>query len=154
MSMLSEELTLGPLAAELAPLIAAGEDGAILAVLNRKDISRLGKITAHDIKQYFSLIDLRIPIKDSAAASCRAVTLALEDFPVFDLKIPTVLAKFEAMLDALVVEDLIPDFTETHKQTILYLATETISRVEELGINPTITDIRVAIWNDDGSRKL
>lgn len=145
MTILSDELTIGSLSAELAPLIAAGEDRAILAVLNRKDISRLGKITAHDIKQYFSLIDLRIPIKDSTAASCRAVTLALEDFPVFDLTIPDVLAKFEAMLDALVAEELIPDFTETHKQTILYLATETISRVEELGINPTTQDIAQAL---------
>ena len=145
MTILSDELTTGPLATELAPLIAAGEDGAILSVLNRKDISRLGRITAHDIKQYFSLIDLRIPIKDSTAASCRAVTLALEDFPVFDLTIPAVLAKFEAMLDALVAEELIPDFTETHKQTILYLATETISRAEELGINPTMQDIAQAL---------
>ena len=145
MTILSDELTTGPLAAEIAPLITAGDDGAILAVLNRKDISRLGRITAHDIKQYFSLIDLRIPIKDSTAASCRAVTLALEDFPVFDLTIPAILVKFEAMLDALVAEDLIPDFTETHKQTILYLATETISRAEQLGIHPTTQDIAQAL---------
>lgn len=145
MTILLDELTTGPRAAELAPLIAAGEDGAILAVLNRKDISQLGRITAHDIKQYFSLIDLRIPIKDSTTPSCRAVTLALEDFPVFDLTNPAVLAKFEAMLDALVAEDLIPDFTETHKQTVLYLATETLSRAEELGINPTTQDIAQAL---------
>lgn len=144
MSILSDELTIGPLAEELAPLIAEGRDKEVLAVLNRKDISRLGKITAHDIKQYFSLIDLRIPIRDSAAESCRAVSLALEDFPTFDLTIPEVQAKFIAMLDALVVEDLIPDFTETHKIALLYIATEVISRAEQLGINPTENDIAVA----------
>jgi hypothetical protein len=142
---LTEELTTGPLAAELAPLIAEGNDGAVLSVLNRKDISRLGRITAHDIKQYFSLIDLRIPIKDSPAASCRAVSLALEDFPTFDLTIPEVQAKFIAMLDALVAEELIPDFTEVHKATLLYLATETISRAEQLGINPSVQDIAQAL---------
>jgi hypothetical protein len=144
MTNLNQELTAGPLAEEIAPYILSGQDGVILSILNRKDISRLGKISSHSIKQYFSLIDLRIPIKDSQAASCRAVSLALEDFPTFDLTIPEVQAKFIAMLDDLVEEELIPDFTEVHKATLLYLATETISRAEELGINPTENDIAVA----------
>jgi hypothetical protein len=112
-----------------------------LEILSRKDIQRLGRISAHDIKQYFSLIGVRIPIKDSPAESCRVVSLALEDFPIFDLRIPEIQATFISILDALVAETLIPDFTETHKQTILYLATETVSRLEEIGLNISINDI-------------
>ena len=54
MSLL-DELTTGPLAAELAPLIAAGDDGAIYAALHRKDIVADGSVTAHDIQQYLMI---------------------------------------------------------------------------------------------------
>lgn len=151
---LIDELTTGPLAAEIAPFIESGDDGAILAILNRKDIASPGRITAHDIKQYFSLIGVRIPIMDSSAPSCREVTVALEDFPVFALTIPEVYAHFVAVLDALVAETLIPDFTETDKQTILYLASTQVSRAEQAGISVTAVDIRKELWNDDGSRRI
>lgn len=141
---LATELSTGPLAQEIAPHLASGNDGAIYGILTRKDIERLGRISAHDIKQYFSLIDLRLPILDSTAPSCRAVTLALEDFPIFDLTIPEVQTKFVSMLDALVAETLIPDFTETHKNTILYLATETVSRADQLKLNVSIENIAQA----------
>lgn len=142
---LLDELTTGPLAAEIATFIASGDDGAILAILNRKDIASPGRITAHDIKQYFSLIGLRIPIMDSPAPSCREVTVALEDFPVFALTIPEVYAHFVAVLDALVAETLIPDFTEEHKQTILYLASTTVSRADQLDFPVSIQAIAQAL---------
>jgi hypothetical protein len=144
MSTLIDELTTGPLSQEIAFDLSQGNDGAVLAVLQRKDVQRLGKITAHDIKQYLSLIDVRIPIMESSAPACKAVTLALEDFPVFDLTIPMVQVKFIALLDALVAEPLIPDFTEEHKATLLTIATEQISRLDEVGLNVTAQDIAQA----------
>jgi hypothetical protein len=144
MPTLIDELINGQLSQEIAFDLAQGNDGAVLAVLQRKDISRLGKITAHDIKQYLSLIDVRIPIMESTAPACKAVTLALEDFPVFDLTIPAVQAKFIALLDALVAETLIPDFTEEHKATLLAIATEQVSRLDEIGLNATAQDIAQA----------
>lgn len=144
MTTLIEELTTGPLAQAIAFDLAQGNDGAVLSALQRKDIARLGKITAHDIKQYFSLIDVRIPIMESTALSCRAVTLALDDFPVFDLTIPMVQVKFIALLDALVAEPLIPDFTEEHKAGLLAIATEYVSRLDILGLNVTHLDIAQA----------
>jgi len=148
------ELTTGPLASELAPFVSSGEVNKINEILNRKDISVPGTITAHDIKQYFSLIDVRLAIMDSSALSCRAATQALIDFPVFDLTIPDIAAAFDAILSALVAETLIPDFTETHKQTILFLAQKKISRAEQAGILVNETLIKQAIWTDEGERRI
>jgi hypothetical protein len=45
-----------------------------------------------------------------------------------------ILGKFTQVLDGLVAEDLIPDFTEVHKLTILSLADTLISRAEQAGL--------------------
>ena len=138
---LHTELTTGPLAAELAPYITNGDDGAIYNILHRRDIIVDGSITAHDIQQYLMLIDLLIPIEESTAVSCKTAARALSLFPVFRTQIPEVKAKLISVLDGLVAETLIPDFTEIHKATILAMAQTVISRAEQIGINPTIQDI-------------
>jgi hypothetical protein len=132
---LYDELTTGPLAAEIAPFLAARNGGAIATVMTRKDIAAKGALSSHDIKQYLSLIGLRIPIMDSAAPACREASQALADFESFELSNSMILAKFTAILDGLVIETLIPDFTETHKLTILAMADKLISRAEQLGIS-------------------
>jgi hypothetical protein len=134
MTTLIEELTNGPLAAELAPHIAAGADGVVAAILNRKDIPAKGKVESHDIRQYLMLVDLLLAIESSAQPSCVAAKRALEVFPIFDLSNPMILGKFTQVLDGLVAEELIPDFTETHKLTILSLADTLISRAEQAGL--------------------
>lgn len=103
----------------------------------------IGKLTSHDIRQHLMLVDLLLPIEASTQPSCVAATRALEVFPVFDLSNPMIMAKFSAVLDGLVAEPLIPDFTEEHKLTILGLATYP-DPVAEM-------DVRKAIFNDDGS---
>lgn len=149
-----EELTTGPLAAEIAPLITSGDAQAILAVLQRKDIPSPGQISAHDIKQYFSLIGVRRKIIENTSDSCKDVTLALEDFPLFDLTIPEVYVKFIATLEGLVADTLVPDFTEEHKNTVLYLASKLVSREQQSGITFSLQAIQEEIWNDDGTRRL
>ena len=134
MTTLADELTSGPLAAELAPHIAAGADGVCAAILNRADIPVKGKATSHDIRQYLMLVDFLLAIESSQQPSCLAAKRALEVFPVFDLSNPMILGKFEQVLDGLVAEDLIPDFTETHKAVILSLADTVISRAEQAGL--------------------
>lgn len=57
---LSEELTTGPLSSEILPYIETKNFDAILAAFNRKDIAIRGKLTVHDVKQYISLLGLRI----------------------------------------------------------------------------------------------
>jgi hypothetical protein len=134
MTTLLEELTTGPLAAELAPHIAAGADGVVAAILNRADIPAKGKVLSHDIRQYLMLVDLLIAIESSSQPSCVAAKRALEVFPIFDLSNPMILGKFTQVLDGLVAEELIPDFTEVHKLTILSLADTLISRAEQAGL--------------------
>ncbi len=142
---LHDELTTGPLAVELAPLIQAGNDSAILAVLNRKDIPAKGKISAHDIQQYLMLYDLLLAIESSPAQSCQAAKRALEIFPSFDLANQLILTKFTAILTGLEQEVLIPDFTAQHKVDLLALGDVVISRIEQVGINPTVQDIAQAL---------
>jgi hypothetical protein len=145
MTTLIEEINTRPLASELAPHIAAGSDGIAAAILNRKDIPAKGKVAAHDIRQYLMLVDLLIAIESSIQPACVAAKRALEVFPIFDLANPMILGKFEQVLDGLVAEDLIPDFTETNKLTILSLADTLISRAEQAGLgNVTIEQIAQA----------
>lgn len=142
---LYDELTSGPLASELAPHIAAGNDGAIFDILHRKDIPSKGKVTAHDIRQYLMLNDLLLPIEASNALSCLATKRALEVFPILDLSIPAVLSKFEQVLDGLVAETLIPDFTEQHKTDLLSLGDILVSRADQIGEYITIESIAQAL---------
>lgn len=148
------ELQQGPLAVEIAPLLASADCEGIYNALHRKDIQAYGSIASHDIKQYLSLERLRIPIRDSTALSCREATQAMADFPVFDLSNPLILATFEAILDGLVAEEMIPDFTETHKLTLLAMATKLVSRADQIGQPITIEDVRNAVWNTDGTRRV
>ncbi len=145
MTTLAEELNSGPLAAELAPHITAGADGVVAAILNRADIPAKGSVSSHDIRQYLMLVDLLISIEASPQPACVAAKRALEVFPIFDLSNPMILAKFTQVLDGLVAETLIPDFTEVHKFTILSLADTLISRAEQAGlVNITIEQIAQA----------
>ena len=130
---------------ELQPFIVEGNDGAILEVLNRKDIPTKGKVSAHDIQQYLMLHDLLLSIESSPAISCQATKRALDIFPSFDLSNPLILVKFDAILTGLEQEVLIPDFTAQHKADLLALGDTLISRAEQIGINPTIEDIAQAL---------
>jgi hypothetical protein len=101
-----------------------------------------GDVTAHDIRQYLMLVDLLLPIEESTSPTCKAATRALEIFPVFDLSNPMIAYKLGQVLDGLVADDLVPDFTEEHKLTILSLAQHP-DPVSEF-------DVRKAIFADDG----
>ena len=142
MTDLYTELTTGPLKDEIAPYIETGNDGAIYEILHRKDINVLGIISSHDICQYFMLTDVLLPIEASTSPACKVANRALELFPEFDLAIPYVAAKFAAILDALIAENMI---TQEHKQTILVIATKKISRALQLGMEISITEIAQAL---------
>ena len=144
MGNLYDELTTGQLSSEIAPFIASGDDVAIAAIMNRKDIVILDNLSVHDIKQYISLIGLRIPIHDSIAQSCREFNIALEDFREsgFDLGNPLILGKITQVLNDLVTEVLIPDFTEQNKLVLLSLGNKKISRADQLGYAVDVFAIR------------
>jgi hypothetical protein len=136
------ELTTGPLAAEIAPFLDIGNDTAIEQIMNRKDITIAGQLSSHDIQKYLMVVDLLLPIQDCTSLACRTTIKALSIFPTFDLADTVVLAKFISILDGLVADTLVPDFTEIHKATLLSMANKQISRSEQLGLPQiTATDI-------------
>ena len=145
MTTLYDELTTGPLAAELAPLIAEGNDGVIVAVLNRKDIPGKKSITSHDIKAFFSVSGFYIPILDSPSLACREAILNLNLFESFDISNPAYLAKLTSILQGLVEEEMLPAFQQSHMDYVLALGDTFISRAEQLGINPSIQDIATTL---------
>jgi len=142
MTDLYTELTTGPLKDEIAPYIKTGDDGAIYEILHKKDIDVFGIISSHDICQYFMLTDVLLPIEESTSPACKVANRALALFPEFDLALPYVAAKFAAILDALIAENMI---TQEHKQTLMYIATKKISRAHQLNIEANITDIAQAL---------
>jgi hypothetical protein len=146
-SILSNELFSDPLALGYALFIADGNHRAIDNILQRKDIVVAGNLSVHDIKQYISIIGLRLPIIDSTTISCREFNIAIEDFKEsgFNLANPLILGKITQVLDDLVAEPMIPDFTETHKLTLLSLGNKTISRAEQLGIDCSLLAISTAL---------
>lgn len=141
MSTLSDELTLGPLAEELAPLISAGNVGGILTILARKDIPAKGTVTAHDIRAYLFAYGFWNAIKHGSSVACEDTMDALTIFDSFDLSNPVYLARLTQILDSLVVEPLVPDFAENHKADILAMGDTYISRLDQLGLTLTISDI-------------
>lgn len=141
---LKAEIEAGPLASTLAPMVAAGDDVAVAAALNAKTITAKGTVTTHDIRQYLMLVDLLLTIENTATPTCIATKRALEVFPVFDLSNPWVIGKFSQILDGLVAETLIPDFSETHKATILGMADTLVSRAEQV-FGQSVNHIDVAI---------
>lgn len=153
---LSEELTTGPLSSELLPYIETKNFDAILAAFNRKDIAIRGKLTVHDVKQYISLLGLRIVFLDSTSLACREFNLALSDFSQsgFDLSIQPIYDKIVSVLDAIVLESTIPEFTEENKNILLSFGNKLVSRAEQLGIEITIDDITNAIFDSIGNRKI
>ena len=137
---------------ELKDVIYA--DSAISALIpNTKAIAealsagrtKTGNLTAHDIRQYLMLVDLLLPIEASNSDTCKATTRALEVFPIFDMTNPMIAGKFTQVLDSLVADTLVPDFTEVHKTTILSLALIPDPISEQ--------DVILALYNNDGSLK-
>jgi hypothetical protein len=153
--LLYDELTAGILAPSIASLISTSNDIAILELLYNKNIAIKSTLTSHDIRQYLMLYDLLLVIENGTSDACKIATRALDVFPVFDLSIPVILNKFSLILDGLIADTtLIPAFTITHKQDLIDMSIKYISRVDQLGITVTLTDIRKEIWNDDGTRKI
>ncbi len=153
--LLSNELVNGPLATEIAPFIASGNDGVIADILNRKDIVVSGVVSSHDIRMYLMLHDLLIPIESSQSVACQAAKRALEVFPTFDLSNATIFEKFNQILNGLRLDELLlPRFTLAHGAELIALADKKISRAEQLGMTITDLDIRREIWHDDGTRRL
>jgi len=143
--MLADELTTGPLAAEIAPFITSGDDGAIAAILNRKDIPALGVVLSHDINAFLFAYGFWNGIKHGTSVACEDTVDALSIFNAFDLGNPVYLNRLTVILDGLVTEQIIPDFTDAHKTAILAMGDKLISRAEQMGLDCSIPAIAKAL---------
>jgi hypothetical protein len=153
---LLDELTTGPLAAELAPLLADGDDTAIYNVLHRADITVNGAIAVNDFAIWAASTGLRAAIADHAdniASPLRSIALTLLDLLQGNLapNLDFGNAANVTMLEAWVTAGAL---TEAQRDELLTLSQKLISRAQQAGIAATLTDIRQAIWHDDGSRRL
>lgn len=145
MTLLYDELTTGPLAAEIAPYIQQGSDGLILEALERRDIPSKGDLETSKIKAYLFALGFWNTIKHSSSLACEEAIDALTLFQTFELSNPVYLYRLTQVLDALVAEPLLPDFAEENKQAILSMGDILISRVDQLGIRVSIYDIAQAL---------
>jgi hypothetical protein len=144
---LYNELTTGPLSAELAPYIASGDDSAIDKILNEKQFVVIDEISANDFAIWAASTGLRATIQDHAenpASPLRSIALTLLDLLQgnLDRALDFGNAANVAMLEAWVTATAI---TAAQRDELLALSEKMISRAEQLGINPTITDIAQAL---------
>ena len=80
---LQAELSAGPFASELAPLIAAGNDGAIETRLNAAYTTKVGAISRSIFAIWVAETGMRAMIRDHALntnSPLRSIALSLEDF--------------------------------------------------------------------------
>lgn len=135
MNPLLDELTNGPLAAELAPLIVARNDADIVAVMNRKDIAVYGTISTNDLAIWSASSGLRAAIQDhanNAASPLRSIALTLLDLLTGNLEraLDFGIAANVAMLEAWVTAGAI---TENQRDELLALSQKTVSRADQIG---------------------
>ena len=150
MPTLLDELTAGPLAAELAQHVAAGDSGAIFAILHRKDINAPGFINRDKFNTWAVIYDERSNIEDHAnnpASPVRSAALALRDVlqggsDGLHLEYPEIMALVEVW----------PYRDPAAKVELIARATVKVSRGDQLDLPVTELDIRKLLWNDDGTR--
>lgn len=147
MTDLLVELTTGPLAAEIAPHILSGNDGAIYEIMHRRDITVNGVIGTNAFAMWAAKNGQRAVIQDAADDKLdplRSVALTLLDLLRGNLDRGLDLSNTDnlALADAWTAAG---KMTEQQKQSLFDLSSKMISRAEQLNIACTITDIAQAL---------
>lgn len=154
---LKTEIETGPLAAELAPHVAAGDDGAVVALLNAKTIDAVRSVGRHVFVRWAAKSGMRATIQDvaaNAASPLRSSALALLDIIQGggDSGIDFSDNDNIEMLGAWVA---LNELTQAHSDELLALATIKISRAEaSMGRDATENDVVRALRNDDGTLRI
>jgi hypothetical protein len=147
METLYDYLTTGPLAVELAPLIADGNDGEISAIMNRKNIPVYGTVSANIFAIWAASTGLRATIQDHAEnlnSPLRSIARTLLDLLQgnLDRALDFGNAANVAMLEAWVSAGAI---TITQRDELLALSEKMISRADQIGLSVSIPDIAIAL---------
>lgn len=151
---LKAEIETGPLAADLAPFVAAGNDGMVAEILNDKRYTGLSAriVNARTVMAEYpagpaaaaTLLDKL----DSLSASVPAVKWAMGFIKGdgIDIGHPST----QGMLDQLAAGGLI---TTAEAANLKQMGVVPKSRAEVLGVTIDITAVARALRNDDGSPK-
>lgn len=160
MTTLLEEITTGPLSAEIAPFLQVG-DGASIAyiveILNRKDINAYGKITNTAFAIWAAETGQRAVFEDESKnpiSPFRSIALTLLDLQRGGLDVKHLdigSAKNIAMINAWKQGG---KMTQAQYDSLFALAAINISRAEQLGMSVSENDISRLIYNDDGTRAI
>lgn len=156
LTALRDEIETGPLAESLAPLVLAGNDGAIAALLNTDYATETGSISRAMFAVWAAQTGMRSAIRDHALnvnSPLRAIAITLEDFlgGAAD-SLDFAMSENQAMLAAWVS---VGGCTQEQADSLLALCQKTVSRARQVfGESVSDLDVRRAIWNDDGTRAI
>lgn len=145
---LYDEIMTGPLAAELAPHVASGNDAAITEILNRKDIDAYGYISNDDFSIWAAKTGQRAVIDDTAANSSdplRSVALALQDLLRGNLSSGQLNFSRQDNIDMANAWLSLGKMTQEAYDSLFALAATKISRSEQLKISVTHIDVATAL---------
>lgn len=157
LNILRSEIETGPLSESLAPLVLAGDDGAIAARLNDDDYAtETGSIARSMFAIWAAQTGMRSAIRDHAQnvnSPLRSIAITLEDFlgGAAD-SLDFAMSENQTMLAAWVS---VGGCTQEQADSLLALCQRSVSRAQQsMGEPVTELDVRRAIWNDDGSRAI
>lgn len=146
---LNAEITTGPMAAELAPFVAAGNDARVAAILNDKTrFTKTQRVTLKDMVRYLldngvwlGIIDKAADTAPSAAKSSARVFLEVQKMGFIeslDMGKPS----SQGMLSALVSAGTM---TAAHQTALTAMGVVPASRAEVLGATIDIQQIATAM---------
>ncbi len=124
----------------------SGDSEKTIAIaLNAQNLTGWKEVATGDIMKYLFVNSLWVAIKTNTSVAARQTIDALEIFPTFDLPVTEIRDSFEGILDDLVADATITEFTATHKTGILALGSITQSWAQQTFDCPvSIRDIRIA----------
>ena len=137
MSILLEEITAGPLAAELAPFVSIHDYRAIANRLNQADIPTPGSIMVNKFAIWCAETGMRAAIADQAAqelSPLRSIALTLLDLLQGNLTPPSLdlsITQNTEMLHAWVLAGIL---TVEQEQQLIDLSQTYISRANQIGL--------------------
>lgn len=154
------EISAGPLAAEIAPFVAAGNDQKVADIINRQDIAGKKRAAMPDLVNYLSdqgilanIADAAIDAANPGHAAARKVVATLRlstELGVTNINMER--AGNQALISNLVSVGLM---TVAQANGVKALANTVLSRAEILWGQPiTANDVARAVRNDDGSSKI
>ena len=138
------EIQTGPMAAELAPFVAAGDDGAVVALLNAKTIDAVRSVGRTLFVRWAAKTGMRATIQDvsiEASSLLRSSALALLDIIQGggDTGVNFAEPDNVTMLSSWVFYNKL---APAHRDELLALATVKISRAEQVaGRDVSIEDV-------------